>query len=253
MGMSSKMANALYEKMGKKYMRKPKSLASQIVADIGSEAVNLYPTSKKGAGNQYAGYVRKLEAEKKITPQSFTKIKQPSQYLVRKYALNNQPVVEPIVEPIVPEPEPQYDDINLNEIRNKPPKSKKKKNNNDISDAEADKIAENNAKKAQKEKHLKKINDLIKSMREYKAEALAMRNQYGAEIEKIRKLKQTKANKEKYEGRIKQDVADKKALKEKYDNVFKYAKNNDLNVNDIDEIEDYMLEHRKNIIKQARN
>ena len=80
-----------------------------------------------------------------------------------------------------------------------------------------------------------------------------MKNQYGAEIEKLRKLKQTKANKEKYEARIKQDVADKKALKEKYDNVFKYAKNNDLNVNDINEIEDYMLEHRKNIIKQARN
>ena len=45
-GMTSKAANVLFNKMAKKYIRKPKSQISQAVADVGSTAVQLYKPTK---------------------------------------------------------------------------------------------------------------------------------------------------------------------------------------------------------------
>lgn len=44
MGMSSKAGNLLFEKMGQKYIRQPKSSIGQNIAGIGKTAVELYPT-----------------------------------------------------------------------------------------------------------------------------------------------------------------------------------------------------------------
>jgi hypothetical protein len=44
MGMSSKMGNLLFDKMGKKYIRQPKSQISRNISNVGKVAVELYPT-----------------------------------------------------------------------------------------------------------------------------------------------------------------------------------------------------------------
>ncbi|MBX9703087.1 MAG: hypothetical protein K2X39_02930 [Silvanigrellaceae bacterium] len=114
--------------------------------------VNAKQTYKKG-GSQFAGYVRRLEAEGKINSNTFQKIKQPSAHLVRKYGKTEaavEPIVEPVVEPVAVEYEPQYDDINLKTIKNKKKLTKR------ISDKDADLISKQN--------ELNKINENKKKM-----------------------------------------------------------------------------------------
>ena len=146
------------------------------------------------------------------------------------------------------EPEPiieTYDDIDLNAIKNKP--SKKKSKQNGVSDQEADAIANRQESSSQKKAHIKRIKNLIADLQEYRTKAFEQKQEYMDELRKLKTLKQTKQNKQLYEDRIKQDVKDKKQLKQQYKNLFDYIRNNELNPDDFEEIEEYMMNHYQNI------
>ena len=209
-------------------------------------------------GSQYAGYIRRLEAEKKITRESFKRIQKPSKWLIAKCGTNEEPIPEPIqhhVAPVFPapiqnpvmvEPEPTietYDDIDLNAIKNKP--SKKKSKQKDISDQEAD--ANRQESSSQKKAHIKRIKNLIADLQEYRTKAFEQKQEYMDELRKLKTLRQTKQNKQLYDDRIKQDVKDKKQLKQQYKNLFDYIRNNELNPDDFEEMEEYMMNHYQNI------
>jgi len=205
-------------------------------------------TYKRG-GSQFSGYVQRLEAEKKITKESFKKIKEPSKWLINKYGgiepviqQEAEPLPEPVAEPII---EPQYDDIDLNAIKNKP----KKKKQNGIDDATADKIAIQSEKQKKKQSQLAKLKKLKKDLLEYESKKRQMKSDYTKELNQLKKLRQTKENKKLYTDRIQLDVADKKALKLQYEELFNYIKRNKLNPEDFNEIEDYMADHAENIRK----
>lgn len=222
-------------------------------------------------GSQFAGYVRRLEAEKKITNESFQKIKNPSQWLINKYG--NRVVQEPAQEPVeieVPpqvsqkkvkqlveqqahpsEVEPQYDDINVSEIKNV--KRKRKKQKELISDDEADEIAEQqmerNDNKSKLDEFQNRIKRLIKNLNEYNRRSKQMKMDYTSDLSKLKKLKQTKKNVELYEQRIQQNVQDKKDLLSEYPELVKYCKDSNLDITNFGEVFTYMTQHLKNIKK----
>lgn len=115
---------------------------------------------------------------KTVRPRKLQEV--PSQWL-RNYAnirndFENEQFVEPmqhhvppvfpapIQNPVMVEPEPiietQYDDIDLNAIKNKP--SKKKSKQNAINDNQADAIANRQESSSQKKEYIKRIKSLIR-------------------------------------------------------------------------------------------
>jgi hypothetical protein len=82
-GIIKEAGKQLMDNYGKKYMRQPRTAAIRDLANITKQGIREYKKAKdmKEGGSQFAGYVRRLEAEKKITKKSFTQIKHPSEWL----------------------------------------------------------------------------------------------------------------------------------------------------------------------------
>ncbi len=131
-----------------------------------------------------------------------------------------------------PEPAPIFADDEVVEFNVGKPKHKANKIDH-ISDKQADKLIEQRDfvqhKKnviSQKEQLKKALNNLYTQMKKdidnYSKEYNELHNKYNFELNHLKRLRQTKENKALYEQRIKQDVADKKALKTKYHNMFEY-------------------------------
>jgi hypothetical protein len=131
-----------------------------------------------------------------------------------------------------PEPAPIFADDEVVEFNVGKYKNKTNKKDH-ISDEQADKLIEQREnvqrKKhvaSQKEQMKKSLHNLHNQMKKdiagYLKEYNEMNNRYKHELEQLKRLRQTKENKALYEQRIKQDVADKKALKTKYHNMFEY-------------------------------
>lgn len=208
-------------------------------------------------GSQYAGYIQKLLAENEITKDSFKKIKNPSKWLIKRYGSAEDIFEEPVekndndtefvhqpltLESAHPHPaeiQPEYDDINLGEIKSKKKKSKKKSTTSSSS-IQSEEEAE---RKARIRSATKRLDSLSAEYQKYNEERLALHNAYTQEIEQLRKLRQTKKNKELYDQRIKQDKQDKKDLKAKYPKIVDYAKKNGLNLANPKEMHDAFSAH----------
>jgi hypothetical protein len=227
-----------YHKMNKEQLAK--ELSDRFTIDGGSLLVT--------GGSKESSYIQKLEAKKEITRESFKKIKKPSRDLVRKYGQQEEPphaLVEeppksnrfkkndepitasaPVVEPIFDEAEILHFDVS---------KSKKKNHNkkDKLSDEEADKLAnqkEKDSVEAQKRKSLQnRYQKIEKQIVEYINNSTEMKNIYTDDLEKLKKLRQTKPNKLLYEIRIKRFSQDKKNLMQQYKALFEYIEKNKLN------------------------
>lgn len=171
-------------------------------------------------GSKNSGYVQKLESEnikhgKKTIVLS--KMKNPSKYMIKKYGehhtepeyhhepeFHHEPAPHDAHKeqlPIFAEHEVIYFDVGK--------KPKKKSNSKEtITDQQADKIAKEKEQKLLEEQRKKKLKftykKLEKELIEYNNKSIALRNKYSSELDKLKKLRQTKQNKLLYENRIKQ-------------------------------------------------
>ncbi len=251
-------------------MKKDK-LINELSKNFELEAGVLYATNPKLiGGSRNSGYVQKLEAQNKI---NIKKIKKPSAYMLRKYG--NHPEIE-YEEPSFSLHDliPDFNDIEVehhkepihkpnDKSKDKPlfkddevveynvGKSKKDKNVKHINDEEAERIAEEKEMKQVEESRKKKLEvyykKLIKNVRAYEKKAYDLKNDYTNDLEKLKKLRQTKANKELYEKRIKEDVQNKKKLKEEYSSIFEYCNKHKLNTNNLDKVIKYLNEQLQDL------
>lgn len=232
----------------------------------------------KGGGNQAAGYIQALIAnelktknnKKFIDAKKRKKIEHkfdiskmpvknnsPSMW-IRNWVAghpvpeNVQPQPEPEPEPMlpIPEPEPEYEDFNVG--NNRKNKNKNKKANNHIDDREADRIAVENERKKKIQVEIQKLVDLEKDISNYREQFRQLKFDYTRDLQRLKKLRQTQENKKLYDDRIKQNVADKKDLKNRYPKLIRFASRNSIPFDDLDWMEDYIQGKRNELQRSNR-
>ena len=99
---------------------------------------------------------------------------------------------------------------------------------------------------------MKKLVDLEKDIANYRQQSQQLKFDYTKDLQRLKKLRQTQENKKLYDDRIKQNVADKKALKDRYSNLARYASRNALPFDDLDWIEDYIQAQKNDLARSTR-
>lgn len=162
------------------------------------------------------------------------KIRNPSNHLIFKYKKKQNKEPEPEPEPVFEAPvqEPEYDDINLSAIKNKKKKDKKML----VDDQEAERLAREQERKKAKKMEIRRLKELDEDVGEYWRRSDALKREYTEELEKLKRLPQTKVNKENYQQRIQKNVQDKKDLKVRFGNLLDYMKKNKLNPDDLNAV-----------------
>lgn len=222
-----------------------------------------------GGNAKNAGYVKRMEAEKKIV---FDKIHRPSKYMIDKYG--NMQAVAP--QPVVPSPsflkrnlkkkpkkkqkakEPEYEHpplvfhhepemeaplfheheiVDFN-VSNKKPKKKVTKSNRSPTEAEEER------QEVLRQKELERKQQLLHEYENLKTKVLECKKQLGKEdtlYHKSREELKGKRWKKTEKAEIEQELgnrwrANRKRIMEKYPEVFQYIKKHKLNANDLTEV-----------------
>lgn len=196
-------------------------------------------------GSKDSGYVQKLESEnikhgKKTIVLS--KMKNPSKYMIKKYGEHHTEPEYHHEPEFHHEPAPhdahieQFSIFAEHEVLDFDVGKKPKKKTNSkeaITDQQADKITKEKEQKLLEEQRKKKLKltykKLEKDLIEYNSKSIELKNKYSSDLEKLKKLRQTKQNKLLYENRIKQDTENKQRLKSQYKYLFEYMKEHKLN------------------------
>jgi len=190
-------------------------------------------------GSAASGYVRRLEAEKKITNESFKKIKKPSQWLINKYG-NMQEIPPEIAQETHPidaypnEEAPQNnasapifaDNENLDFNVGKSKQKKKKTAKKSPTEAEEERQQEAHRKELErKQQLLQQLQHLKKRTLECKKLIQQELNKYYAVLESLKHEKLKKDQKYEREQLVyKKHQVNVQKIKEKYPDVYKFSR-----------------------------
>lgn len=190
-----------------------------------------------GGNAKSAGYVRRMEAERKII---FDKISRPSKYMIEKYGHSKVAVTEPEPVPVV-----EYDDapshnddvVDYNVGRPKPKRVSAKNRG----PTEAEEERQERAKRAEVERR----HAVIEEHEQLKASLVECRkmlenenNAYASALDELKHRKgMRKVAKEDMEQKIISKHHDNvKKIKAKFPKVFQYVKTHKLNANDLNAV-----------------
>jgi hypothetical protein len=198
----------------------------------------------EGSGNAKAGYVQRMEAERKI---QFPKITNPSKYMIDKYG-NNQPVaMEPVFEPLPYEEGPLFADhetTHFNVGKQKPKKKKKTKTPTE---------AQEEREERERQEELQRKQDLLENLESLKRQVVECnkklqkeKNTYHAVIEDVQKNRE-RLKKAQKEEKVQQVIAKHRSniqkIKDGYEELFQFIKDNGLNEDDLNEVHKFIRTH----------
>jgi vacuolar-type H+-ATPase subunit I/STV1 len=209
-----------------------------------------------GGTAKNAGYVRKME---KLNQIQFHKISRPSQWMINKYGNNQIHVQEPHYEDFVPdvthhnnnEPRQLFNDNENLDFNVGTNKKKKKKNNNK---GPTESQQEREEKKRQDK--IDQLTDLLNDTKEiknnvakYKLALQKEKNTYNTVLEEVNQNKERLKKLEKENKKqqvIQKHLANNKKIKEQYNDVIQYIKDNKLS-DDLNSINNHIRTKIKNL------
>eukprot|EP00981_Chlorochromonas_danica_P013995 scaffold7211_cov247-Ochromonas_danica.AAC.11 len=193
-----------------------------------------------GGSAASAGYVRRMEAEKKIM---FDKISRPSKYMIEKYG--SVRAASRATTPVIQYDEPVADHYDYNVARPKPKRIPAAKRGPTEVQLEREERA-----RAVEAERIQKVRDDLETLKKSVVECnktLRMEdNKYHAVLEDIKHQRMRKAAKaELQEKIIVKHLANIKSIKQKYPQVYSYIKTHKLNGNDLNEVHKHIRKQLK--------
>jgi flagellar biosynthesis GTPase FlhF len=191
-------------------------------------------------GNAKAGYVKRMEAEKKI---QFKRIKNPSKYMIDKYGNNEEPNL-PLLEY---EPDAPVFDANDVTDYNVGKAKKKKRTKRTPTEVEEERAAAKQQEELQRKKDLlENLESLKRQVVECNRKRQKEKNTYHQVVEEVQHNKE-RLRKPQKEEKLQQVIAKHRVnmqkIKDAYGELFQFIKDNGLNEDDLNEVHKYIRAH----------